>query len=136
MRILDWSSDVFSSYLERARDWPGGMQDAVRNMLARAEARDHARFIGRFGAQAVIDRRRPDLAGQQRDHQPEQSHAVGTARHRNRSEERRVGKECVSTCRSRWSPDPYKKKHHTTIDATRRHIRTHHPETYKRRHPT
>src|SRR3546814_13128775 len=26
-----------------------------------------------------------------------------------RSEERRVGKECVSTCRSRWSPYPYKK---------------------------
>src|SRR3546814_11827994 len=25
--------------------------------------------------------------------------------HRNRSEERRVGKECVSTCNSRWSPD-------------------------------
>src|SRR3546814_9822467 len=24
--------------------------------------------------------------------------------HRRRSEERRVGKECVSTCRSRWSP--------------------------------
>src|SRR3546814_19479196 len=23
-----------------------------------------------------------------------------------RSEERRVGKECVSKCRSRWSPDP------------------------------
>src|SRR3546814_12419137 len=27
-------------------------------------------------------------------------HAVGAMR----SEERRVGKECVSTCRSRWSP--------------------------------
>src|SRR3546814_11320330 len=27
-----------------------------------------------------------------------------------RSEESRVGKECVSTCRSRWSPYPYKKK--------------------------
>src|SRR3546814_15566581 len=27
-----------------------------------------------------------------------------------RSEERRVGKECVSTCRSRWSPYTYKKK--------------------------
>src|SRR3546814_4250867 len=26
-----------------------------------------------------------------------------------RSEERRVGKECVSTCRSRWSTYPYKK---------------------------
>src|SRR3546814_11749015 len=27
-----------------------------------------------------------------------------------RSEERRVGKECVSTCRSRWSPSLEKKK--------------------------
>src|SRR3546814_14554089 len=27
-----------------------------------------------------------------------------------RSEERRVGKECVSLCRSRWSPYHYKKK--------------------------
>src|SRR3546814_11907406 len=27
-----------------------------------------------------------------------------------RSEERRVGKECVSTCRSRWLPYQYKKK--------------------------
>src|SRR3546814_14474502 len=27
-----------------------------------------------------------------------------------RSEERRVGKECVSTCRSRWSPYHYKNK--------------------------
>ena len=24
--------------------------------------------------------------------------------HRTRSEERRVGKECTATCRSRWSP--------------------------------
>src|SRR3546814_20686569 len=29
----------------------------------------------------------------------------GEATVRFRSEERRVGKECVSTCRSRWSPD-------------------------------
>src|SRR3546814_20526303 len=29
---------------------------------------------------------------------------------RRRSEERRVGKECVSTCRSRWSPYHSKKK--------------------------
>src|SRR3546814_11316270 len=28
----------------------------------------------------------------------------GPFRHAGRSEERRVGKECVSTCRSRWSP--------------------------------
>src|SRR3546814_16740488 len=30
-----------------------------------------------------------------------------------RSEERRVGKECVSTCRSRWSPYHEKKKKNT-----------------------
>src|SRR3546814_16908455 len=32
-----------------------------------------------------------------------------------RSEERRVGKECVSTCGSRWSPFHLKKKKHTNI---------------------
>src|SRR3546814_18958306 len=33
----------------------------------------------------------------------------GLAKH-DRSEERRVGKECGSTCKSRWSPDHSKKK--------------------------
>src|SRR3546814_17433260 len=37
--------------------------------------------------------------------------AVAASRHLEpRSEERRVGKACVSTCRSRWSPYHYKKK--------------------------
>src|SRR3546814_7181065 len=35
----------------------------------------------------------------QRDYDADKVGASGT-----RSEERRVGKECVSTCRSRWSP--------------------------------
>src|SRR3546814_12847428 len=34
---------------------------------------------------------------------------------RRRSEERRVGNECVRTCRSRWSPD-HKKKNSTTCE--------------------
>src|SRR3546814_13043975 len=38
-----------------------------------------------------------------------------------RSEERRVGKECVSTCRSRWSPYHYKNKMHNTITHTYTH---------------
>src|SRR3546814_11515597 len=37
-----------------------------------------------------------------------------------RSEERRVGKECVSTCRSRWSPSHYK----TNTALTNRHNAT------------
>src|SRR3546814_14622033 len=32
-----------------------------------------------------------------------------------RSEERCVGKECVSTCRFRWSPNHYKKKFNTQL---------------------
>src|SRR3546814_19417651 len=32
-----------------------------------------------------------------------------------RSEERRVGKECVSTCRSRWSPYHFKTKKYTSL---------------------
>src|SRR3546814_14170364 len=42
-----------------------------------------------------------------------------------RSEERRVGNECVSTCRSRWSPYPYTKilymKHVLYVRATYSH---------------
>src|SRR3546814_11415376 len=37
-----------------------------------------------------------------------------------RSEERRVGKECVSTCRARWAPDHYNKKYYK-LHATRGH---------------
>src|SRR3546814_17391946 len=41
-----------------------------------------------------------------------------------RSEERRVGKVCVSTCRSRWSPYHYKKK--IITKETGQHIDLHH----------
>src|SRR3546814_5093608 len=42
----------------------------------------------------------------------EVGHALNTPR---RSEERRVGKECVRTCRSRWSPYHYKKNTQGTV---------------------
>src|SRR3546814_18679301 len=40
-----------------------------------------------------------------------------------RSEERRVGKECVSTCRSRWSPDDSKKKCDNNVKSDSRSCR-------------
>src|SRR3546814_16870339 len=40
-----------------------------------------------------------------------------------RSEERRVGKECVSTCRSRWSPYHSKKKKNKTKNLAH-HLKT------------
>src|SRR3546814_12319762 len=59
-----------------------------------------------------------DLAARARPHhcaRPDDANGlVGVAPAARRSEERRVGKECVSTCRSRWSPYHSKKKntHH------------------------
>src|SRR3546814_4454940 len=88
MRISDWSSDVCSS------DLPA----AVAVVAAADRACDGAFAFGHedLGVRAALPQR--DIASgivvpdRQAAALPE------------RSEERRVGKECVSTCRSRWSP--------------------------------
>src|SRR3546814_11535904 len=58
---------------------------------------------------------------------------------RDRSEERRVGKECVSTCRSRWSPYHYKKKkiidQHRGIDNRRKYTKIKTKETHTQTEP-
>src|SRR3546814_20095838 len=101
MRISDWSSDVCSS------DLAGRVDVAEAEALAaqigkRANgallARDEQRM------EALIDialHERCDAVTRVRLH-------VGE-----RSEERRVGKECVSTCRSRWSPYHSEKNNHS-----------------------
>src|SRR3546814_11321334 len=65
----------------------------------------------------------PDRVARQRAGQRGEYLSVGGRAYR--SEERRVGKECVSTCRSRWSPYHYKKKNITerTVLHTYLHIR-------------
>src|SRR3546814_9709068 len=81
MRISDWSSDVCSSDLRFRK-----VGDIVGAPQHEAVAQRMRVIID------AVDLRDPRIGtrGQQR---------VGE-----RSEERRVGKECVSTCRSRWSP--------------------------------
>src|SRR3546814_17157412 len=49
------------------------------------------------------------------DVNPLQSQARAALALNFRSEERRVGKECVSTCRSGWSPYHYKKQTCETV---------------------
>src|SRR3546814_11559728 len=50
------------------------------------------------------------------DHYAENdTHALAIARRIVRAEERPVGKECVSTCRSRWQPSHDTKKQRTFI---------------------
>src|SRR3546814_4368419 len=60
------------------------------------------RSQGRGGSSPLLGTR--DLSGNVRERP-----ASGWFSSTFRSEERRVGKECVSTCRSRWSPYHYKK---------------------------
>src|SRR3546814_2946301 len=83
LRISDWSSDVCSSDL-------AVHADTVRALLAQAEVA--AADIGVIGFHGHTVAHRPDR------------HWTWQIGDGARSEERRVGKECVSTCRSRWSP--------------------------------
>src|SRR3546814_14885176 len=123
MRISDWSSDVCSSDLL-------GMALAVQANLrvaaaANSEGRDPAMKIGfRTGAMVGMLTVGLGLLGASvvvllyREEAPHVLEGfgfgaallamfmrVGGGIFTKRSEERRVGKECVSTCRSWWSPD-------------------------------
>src|SRR3546814_18507567 len=97
MRISDWSSDVCSSDLEEVEQ---SLHVGVVVLLRhRTDARPRALLDVEQQArpaEALVGAELAVGAGAQRERAQEQV----------RSEERRVGKECVSTCRSRWSPDP------------------------------
>src|SRR3546814_13804504 len=94
MRISDWSSDVCSSDLEN------GLGEVREHLPA-----DHVEQIadrGRIGRHAAADRQtRIELRLGDTDLLDRCGERPFGRAHR--SEERRVGKECVSTCRSRWS---------------------------------
>src|SRR3546814_12108706 len=96
MRISDWSSDVCSSDLRTALElplfearfgFPAGSIDGERV--------GHHAIALKLGARGV--------GFEVALHHSEQL-VEGLVSNEARSEERRVGKECVSTCRSRWSP--------------------------------
>src|SRR3546814_13343645 len=97
MRISDWSSDVCSSDLEAAGNHLHGGRELAD---LRAHAHGDAAAADQGGGESEAD---AELLEDDGD-------GVLVLRHRDgeltaseeRSEERRVGKECVSTCRSRW----------------------------------
>src|SRR3546814_10808225 len=92
MRISDWSSDVCSSDLveAHARDGPGRIERAFQMHQA---AIPPAQYIS-------TSRKSPVARGTN----------FGPRNSKRRTEERRVGNESVSTCRSQWSP------YHSTIN--------------------
>src|SRR3546814_21146701 len=99
MRISDWSSDVCSSDLA-----------ALRADRRRRRARTDDRRQPRRSAQPPRRRRAALPARRVRAVESRADAERCRFLTSQRSEERRVGKECVSTCRSRWSTYHYKKK--------------------------
>src|SRR3546814_16981437 len=106
MRISDWSSDVCSSDLvpwestaylfEGEYIW---VEVEAANALPVAEI---PILLGRNGKPARDGSGRLLLAPRTAGHP--RLYRTGPIYLQRRSEERRVGKECVSPCRSRWSP--------------------------------
>src|SRR3546814_1639260 len=95
MRISDWSSDVCSSDLfDMLSNAIAGPFLSGRDFRAREDILEFAAT-----KQPSLIHERTEI-GRYRHVRRSSNNPV---RHR-RSEERRVGKECVSTCRSRWSP--------------------------------
>src|SRR3546814_13547104 len=104
MRISDWSSDVCSSDLDRV---------ALRARYAARADRPARRRRGRgYGEQSAPAHPAGDR-GARADLRQIGADPRHARRPAGRSEERRVGKECVSTCRSRWLPEQSKKKRNT-----------------------
>src|SRR3546814_9695675 len=116
MRISDWSSDVCSSDLCKSNNLASPTR---RRTLAALSMASMAGVSGLFGQAYAAAPPKPDnilLPDQalERLMQGNARYASNASTHRDfastraalatRSEERRVGKECVSTCRSRWSP--------------------------------
>src|SRR3546814_15975514 len=110
MRISDWSSDVCSSDLRRHAEQLGGLRiEAAAGIVAgvvdrlghRGTVRQRSAQPGGPLGRGVGLRRE---AGRFLEDAVEVEAAEAGGLRQIRSEERRVGKECVSTCRSWWSP--------------------------------
>src|SRR3546814_4177901 len=101
MRISDWSSDVCSSVLDGGFDhFDGG---GVGGGIGAAELAGDGEDL-RGGFDHAVLPRHDALHFGEGSGRDEDGHEKKAAFVERRSEERRVGKECVSTCRSRWSP--------------------------------
>src|SRR3546814_14726565 len=109
MRISDWSSDVCSSDLDRR----GADRAAVLLQIGDDRADDPRIVDAAMLKEGAVLRREESAHEQRRIFAVVELDAAfeGIAVERlalpiphERSEERRVGNECVSTVRSRWSP--------------------------------
>src|SRR3546814_15566847 len=118
MRISDWSSDVCSSDLVfhihdawDAKAWPAHLQRHHRELVERADliittADNMSRELPGIGPGGALVLPMGSISTPSR---PVRGNPVRPTSRQfrtraSRSEERRGGNACVSTCRSRWSP--------------------------------
>src|SRR3546814_12282983 len=109
MRISDWSSDVCSSDLRHVEEKSGGnftIKVHYGEAISPAKENLDGLKIGAFEMASICTGYHPGK-------NPAMT-VLDLPFLPIRSEERRVGKECVSTCRSRWSPYHLKKNTKTT----------------------
>src|SRR3546814_21140277 len=107
MRISDWSSDVCSSDLP-LHPGPLLLRSAVRQTRRRGRHRNNPATVWSAPLRGPAAPGKPFIIlSELLSTQPlfKAMDCISC-----RSEERRVGKECVSTCSSRGSPYNYKKK--------------------------
>src|SRR3546814_3079955 len=124
MRISDWSADVCSSdlavktftadqviFAAAAR----GTQKLLHKLKGEGslpKVSDRLGVLTRTNSEAIRGALAPDTSTDFTEgvaitsswHPDEHTHIEPVRYGKGRSEERRVGKECVSPCRSRWSP--------------------------------
>src|SRR3546814_19453881 len=119
MRISDWSSDVCSSDLfdgcvkdvdhfdcKRYKAKPNFIVlkgEAETTIDVFSDFQVNARLSGQWSPDPLISNEGFSLGGMSSVRGYYESEALADYGF-SRSEERRVGNECVSTCRSRWSP--------------------------------
>src|SRR3546814_15294526 len=114
MRISDWSSDVCSSdLLDRnsrqispAKSKAPGRCPGGRDCYKVGKRRplcNGSQGPWKVSRVRCIRKRRGSQQTERRDVFNNHPHARRQTESIGRSEERRVGKECVNTCRSRWS---------------------------------
>src|SRR3546814_16439965 len=101
MRISDWSSDVCSSDLHFAAGVPEPQW--IGKWVRVYDPRKDSTYPGGSGSHRALNESTYEWSDNPALHAL--TWALGRWENGKRTEERRVGKECVSTCRSRWSPD-------------------------------